>query len=122
VEAFPHAKDANVELAIKNLEAVNKVGLLNAYKSFSAPGDAFETFPQQTEMQTARTDCPNTHRLIDAVLSGSLSNSMRWKRDVAYKCSCSMDNVWRAIAALPKAQLNDIINEFPVSVKVLTKF
>jgi molecular chaperone Hsp33 len=118
VEAFPYAMDSNVELAIRNLEAVNKAGLLNAYKSFSVPEDTFETFPEQTEMQTVRKDCPNAHRLIDAVLTDGLSNSMRWKRDVDYKCTCSMDNVWRAIAALPKAQLKDIINEFPTSVKV----
>jgi redox-regulated HSP33 family molecular chaperone len=65
---------------------------------------------------------PAAQRIIDDCLQnvgGVRSVTKSWLKRPAFRCSCSLEKVWRTLRLLPRSEINDIVltNEGPVSVK-----
>ena len=106
VERLPGASEENVERSIKNLEEVEKRGLY----SYLHRDDIEKTINSEEKMFRDFEPCLN--KIIDDCLEG-LGEGIRWSKVPSFKCSCSVDRVWGALALLPKSELEDLVNTVP---------
>ena len=129
MERLPGALDQNVDIAIQNMENINKVGIQtiflegeneNKYGSESnkfADENDFDSFSPSSDIATSRSRHPGLHRLMDSCFV-NLGKTMRWEHEVSYKCSCDKSKVWSALRLLPRKDLLETVSDHPVQVPV----
>lgn len=101
VERLPGATEENIERSVKNLEEVEKKGL-RSYLSRT------EEERKKDENEFRDFDGP-LNRIIDDCLAGMNEGSIRWDRVPEFRCSCSMEKVWRTLGLLPKDEIRSIV-------------
>jgi len=102
IERLPNACEENVEMAIKNLEAIQQKGL----GSYSA--NILELKINDSEKQS-ETDY--LHRILDDCLFSMEKDSIRWEKDASFKCTCNKSKVVRAITLLDSIDFKQIVEE-----------
>ena len=106
VERLPGATEENVELSIKNLEEVERRGLY----SYLHRDDIEKTIDSEEKMFRDFEPCLN--KILDDCLEG-LGEGIRWSKIPSFRCSCSVDRVWGALALLPKSELEELVSTTP---------
>lgn len=129
MERLPGALDRNIDLAIENMENINKLGISNIFlegelenkfendsNKFDGEND-FDSFSPASEISTSRLRHPGLHRLLDKCFH-NLGRTMRWESEVTYKCSCDESKVWSALRLLPRKDLLEAVADNPVEIPV----
>lgn len=107
MERLPGATEENIEKSIRNLETVEKKGL-RAYLDRSGEDSSAETGETDTGM--FRDFAPVLGRVLDDCFLG-MGESFRFSKSPRYRCSCSVDRIWRTLRLLPRDELQEIIDE-----------
>ena len=136
VETLPGASEENIETSISNLGNVQKKGLFSYFTQNSegsskvssqitsqgsdiipASGPTFrdlsggEITKEQHERALAMfsgLDSP-IDKILDDCLAGMDTGSIRWDRKPHFKCTCGVERVMRALALLPKEEVQSIV-------------
>jgi redox-regulated HSP33 family molecular chaperone len=124
VEYLPGTDSDTIRKVQAGFEHVDRRGL-HAYMSHSTGADA----PPLNYCRIDGADdggdvslIPAAQRIIDDCLQnvgGMASVTKSWLKRPAFRCSCSVEKVWRTLRLLPRSEISDIVqtNEGPVSVK-----
>jgi len=110
VERLPGCTDENIELSIRNLEKVEKKGL-RTYLERSEE-------ERNSDVGEFRDFAP----VLDKVLDDAFENmncELRWAKPAQFRCSCSVDKVWRTLRLLPKDEVRQILDE-PINSEKVT--
>jgi molecular chaperone Hsp33 len=102
VETLPGATEENVEASIKNIKHVQNKGL-RTY---------LDRTPEQKDNLMFRSFEEPLNQVLDDCLTG-MGESIRWSKLPTYRCSCSIDRVWRALRLLPLSEIQSIVDEQP---------
>ena len=102
VERLPGCTEENVEISIKNLEAVEKKGL-RAYLDRTKEEIA-------NDVNMFRSMDPPLNKILDECLAG-MGEDIRWCKVPKFRCSCGYDKIIRTLRLLPKAEVTSILDE-----------
>ena len=106
VERLPGVSDENIDLSIRNLEAIEKKGL--------------RSYLDRTEEQRKSDNSPGGFRSFEAALETLIDDvmvdmdegmSIRWTKEPSFKCGCSAEKVMRTLRLLPTAEVEVILEE-----------
>ena len=102
VERLPGCTEENVEISIKNLEAVEKKGL--------------RSFLDRTKEEIILDDKmfrsmdPPLNKILDECLK-DMGEDIRWCKVPKFRCSCGHDKIIRTLKLIPREEVNQIIAE-----------
>ena len=118
MERLPGATDESIEKSIKNLENVERKGL-RTYLDRPIDSDTQSESPPEPSNSLFRSFEPVLGRMLDDCFE-DMGESFRYSKTPLYRCSCSMDRIWRTLSILPKEELLDIIESGePLEVNIL---
>jgi len=107
VERLPGADDDEVEKSIANLEGIEMMGL----RTYLDTGGAHEDMaPADGSSSMFRSFEPVLGRIMDTSLKG-LGEQLRYTKKPSFKCNCGIDRVWRALRLMPRADIEDIVQQ-----------
>lgn len=104
MERLPGATEENIERSIRNLEVVEKKGL-RSYLDRTETERKLD--PNDTGM--FRDFAPVLGQVLDDCFV-DMGESFRFVKTPRYRCSCSVDRIWRTLRLLPKDELQEIID------------
>lgn len=102
VERLPGCTEENVETSIKNLEAVEKKGL-RSYLDRTKEEIA-------NDVNMFRSMDPPLNKMLDECLQG-MGEDIRWCKVPKFRCSCGYDKIIRTLRLIPRAEVNQILDE-----------
>ena len=100
VERLPQANDTNVEVAIENLQRVERKRLLTYFD---------EVFNSSRSTVSKEKDQEALDGIVSDCLLTMEKDSLRWIKEVTFQCTCSQRKVWSALKLLPKNDILDIL-------------
>jgi molecular chaperone Hsp33 len=102
VERLPGCTEENVEISIKNLEAVEKKGL-RSYLDRSNEEVILDD-------KMFRSMDPPLNKMLDDCLNG-MGEDIRWCKIPKFRCSCGPDKIIRTLKLIPREEVNQILAE-----------
>ena len=108
VEQLPGASDNNIQSVLENLQAVKEHGL-RCY--LTGTGDArselglvLDTVLGNSVADVDNVEVDSTTDLID-----KKSDALRWSMQPEYRCTCSIEKIWRTLKLLPTHEIEDMV-------------
>lgn len=113
MERLPGATDENIELSIRNLGEVEKLGL----RSYL---DRTEE-ERKADQGMFRDFTPSLDKILDDCMVNMNDNELRWSKTPRFRCSCGIDKVWRTLRLLPLDEVK-YINENENGIEMKCEF
>jgi len=110
LERLPGATDENIELSIRNLGEVEKLGLRSYLDRTEEERKADEGM--------FRDFTPSLDKILDDCMANMNDNELRWSKTPRFRCSCGIEKVWRTLRLLPLEEVKSICeNENGIEMK-----
>lgn len=109
IERLPGATEANIETSVNNLVEVERRGL-RSYLTRTKEELEKQSTDSENNDNLFRSLEPSLGNLLDDCLKG-LGENFRMIRTPLYRCSCSVDKIWRALTLLSKDDIQSMVDD-----------